>query len=77
MVNNLAKYSVLSTFDLRTASRQISITDSECKHTAFEANSGLYKFTDIPSDVKNGVAAFQRTIAQFIEKFTRYLCILG
>jgi len=68
MVNNLAKYSVFSTFDLRTAYHQIKITDSECKYTAFEANGGLYEFTRIPFGVKNGVAAFQRTIAQFIEE---------
>jgi len=68
MVNELAKYSVFSTFDLRSAYHQIKIADSESKYTAFKANGKLYEFTRIPFGVKNGVAAFQCRIAQFIEE---------
>ena len=67
MVNELAKYTVFSTFDLRSAYRQIKIVESDCKFTAFEANGRLYKFTRIPFEVKNEVAAFQRVISEFIE----------
>ena len=68
MVNKLAAYNFFSTFDLRSAYHQIQIVESERKYTAFEANGKLYEFNRIPFGVKNGVAAFQRVISQFIEK---------
>ena len=66
MVNELAKYSGFSTFDLCSAYHQIKIIESERKCTACEANEKLYKFNRIPFGVKNGVAVFQRTISQFV-----------
>ena len=68
MVNELAQYNIFSTFDLCSAYHQIKIIDSEQKFTAFKANGKLYKFTQIPFGVKNGIAAFQRKIMQFIEE---------
>ena len=67
MVNELAKYSVFSTFDLRSAYHQIKIIESERKYTAFEANGKLYEFNRIPFGVKNEVAVFQRVISHFVE----------
>ena len=49
MVNELAKYSVFSTFDLRSAYHQIKIIESERKYTAFEANGKLYELIAYPS----------------------------
>jgi len=53
MINELSKYRVFSTFDLRSAYRQIKIVESDCKYTAFEASGKLYEFTRIPFGVKN------------------------
>ena len=68
MINELSQYSVFSTFDLRSAYHQIELVLSERKYTGFEANGKLYEFTRIPFGVKNGVAAFQQTISQFIKE---------
>ena len=68
MVNELAKYTVFSTFHLRNAYHQIKIVESDCKFTAFEANGRLYEFTRISFGGKNGVAAFQRVISELIER---------
>ena len=65
MINNLSKYSVFSTFDLRSAYHQAELVPSERKFTAFEANGNLFEFTRIPFGVKNGVAVFQRKITKF------------
>ena len=45
MINELSKYKVFSTFDLRRAYHQIKLTPSDCKYTAFEANGKLFEFT--------------------------------
>ena len=68
MINELSKYKVFSTFDLRSAYHQMKLKPSDCKYTAFEANGKLFEFTRIPFGVKNGVAEFQRKMCEFIEK---------
>ena len=68
MVNELAKYKVFSTFDLKSAYHQIPIVDADKKFTAFEANGGLYQFCRLPFGVTNGVSMFQRCMDQFVEK---------
>ena len=65
-VNKIAQYRVFSTIDLKSAYHQVPIKEDEKKYTAFEANQGLYQFTRVPFGVTNGVAAFQRTMDNFI-----------
>ena len=67
MVNNLSKYTVFSTFDLKSAYHQIPIIETAKKYTAFEANGRLYQFCRIPFGVTNGVAMFQRSMDKFVE----------
>lgn len=68
MVNDLANYSVFSTFDLKSAYHQIPIKEADSKYTAFEANGRLYQFRRIPFGVTNGVAVFQREMNKLVEE---------
>ena len=52
MINELAKYSVFSTFDLCSAYHQSKIVEPERKYTAFEANGKLFEFNRIPFGCK-------------------------
>ena len=58
LVNELAKYCIFSTFDLRSAYHQILIAESDRPFTAFEAGGKLWEFTRIPFGLTNGVPAF-------------------
>ena len=66
MINNLAKYSVFSTFDLKSAYHQIPIPISDQPFTAFQACGKLWEFTVIPFGVTNGVPAFQRKMDEIV-----------
>ena len=66
LVNNIAQYRVFSTVDLKSAYHQIPLREEDKKFTAFEANRRLYQFRRISFGVTNRVAAFQRTIDNFI-----------
>ena len=67
-VRKISRYSVYSTYDLKSAYHQVPIQESEKHYTAFEALGKLYEFNVIPFGVMNGVAAFQRVIDMLIEK---------
>ena len=67
-VNKLSKYQVFSTFDLKSAYHQVKIKESDKIYIGFEASGRLYQFTRIPFWVKNGVAAFQRTMDGIVEE---------
>lgn len=68
MVNELAKYSLYSTYDLRSAYYQLKIKNSDKKFTAFEANGRLYQFLRVPFGVTNGVSVFQRAMDKLVEE---------
>ena len=65
-INAIAQYRVFSTIDLRSAYHQVSIKESDKPYTAFQAGDALYQFTRIPFGVTNGVACFQRIMANII-----------
>ena len=67
IVNELAKYHVFSTFDLRNAYHQIPIAKKDRTFTAFEACGKLWEFTRIPFGVTNGVPAFQREMDNLVQ----------
>lgn len=68
IVSKVAKHSVYSKIDLKSAYHQIPILETEKLYTAFEAEGSLYQFRRIPFGVTNGVAVFQRTINNIIAK---------
>ena len=66
LTDDLAKYKVFSTFDLKSAYLQIPLKENEKQFTAFEADGELYQFTHMPFGVTNGSATFQREMNKFI-----------
>ena len=66
LIEKISRYAVYSTFDLRSAYHQVSISPTDRPYTAFEAAGGLYQFCIIPFGVTNGVACFQRSIDKLI-----------
>ena len=67
-VNQIAKYRVFSTIDLRSAYHKVPLKAEEKHYTAFEAGGRLYQFTRVPFGVTNGVACFQRIMDTFIKE---------
>ncbi|NRB15973.1 MAG: DDE-type integrase/transposase/recombinase [Rhizobiales bacterium] len=70
MVNEIAKYRVFSTIDLKSAYHQLPINPEDKPYTAFEANGRLYQFLRMPFGVTNGVSAFQRAMDYMVDKYS-------
>ena len=68
IVNKLARYTVYSMYDLKSAFYQIPIRESEKHFTAFEADGQLWEFNQIPFGVTNGPPAFQRYVDEIIRR---------
>ncbi|XP_066950829.1 uncharacterized protein [Macrobrachium rosenbergii] len=66
LVNEIAKYKVFSSVDLKSAYHLVPLPEEDRPYTAFEADSGLYQFTRLCFGLTNGVAAFQRIINDII-----------
>ena len=67
MINNLVKYRIFSTIDLKNVHHQLPTCGFDKKYTGFEASGKLYQFCRIPFGVTNGVAVFQRQMDKIIE----------
>ena len=68
-VSEIAKGSVFSTLDLKSAYYQLPLCAEDRPYTAFEACGKLYQYTRLPFGVTNGVSYFQRVIDRIIEKY--------
>ena len=67
LAQEIAKYKIHSSLDLKSAYHQISIKEDK-PYTAFEAYDKLYQFCRIPFGVTNGVACFKRIIDKIIKE---------
>ena len=72
-IAKIAKGSVFSTLDLKSAYYQIPMHHEDRPYTAFETGGKLYQYTRLPVGVTNGVSFFQRFIDYLIEKY----CLCG
>ena len=68
MVNELAKYNLFATFDLKSAYHQVPIRESDKKYTAFEAFGRLFEFEVMPFGVTNGGPIFQRKMDEMVDE---------
>ena len=68
-VAKIAKCSVFSTLDLKSAYYQASLSVKDRPYTAFEAEGKLYQYTRLPFAVTNVVSFFQRVIDNIIAKY--------
>jgi len=68
-ISTIAKGTVFSTLDLKSAYYQIPLHPDDRPFTVFEAGSKLYQYTRLPFGVTNGVSFFQRFIDCLIEKY--------
>ena len=68
-VSEIAKGTVFSTLDLKSAYYQLPLCPEDRPYTAFEACGKLYQYTRLPFGVTNGVSYFQRVIDQLIDKY--------
>ncbi|XP_064090685.1 LOW QUALITY PROTEIN: uncharacterized protein LOC135204401 [Macrobrachium nipponense] len=68
MVNNIARYKVFSTLDLKSAYHQVAIREEERPYTAFEAGGKLYEFSRIPFGVEKWSQLFQRVLDEILKK---------
>ena len=68
-IAEIAKASVFSTLDLKSAYYQLPLHPEDRPFTAFEAGGKLYQYILLPFGVTNGVSFFQRFINFVIEKY--------
>ena len=68
MVNEIAKFKVFSTIDLRRAYYQIPLSEEDRQDTAFEADGKLWQFTRMPFGITNGVPRSLGNMDEFITK---------
>lgn len=47
-IDNISKFKIFSTFDLKSAFHQIPISEEDRKFTAFEADGKLWQYTTVP-----------------------------
>ena len=68
LAQEIAKYKIYSSLDLKSAYHQIPIKEEDKTYAAFESNGKFYQFCRILFGVTNGVACFQKIIDKIIKE---------
>ena len=68
-VCEIAKGSLFSTLDLKSAYYQVPLCQANRSFTAFEADKKLYQYTRLSFGMTNGVSCFRRIVCNLIEKY--------
>ena len=68
LINDLDKYTVFFTFNLRSVYHQVLIAENDRICTAFEGGGKLWEFTMIPFGVTNGVPSFHREMDKLVQR---------
>ena len=67
VASELAKFEVMSGFDLKSAFHQVKLPEKDKIFTAFQAGQNLYQFTRVPFGLRNSSACFQRIMDELIK----------
>ncbi|KAL1116688.1 hypothetical protein AAG570_005160 [Ranatra chinensis] len=67
MLDRMNGASVFSILDLKSVYHQIRMHEADCEKTAFQFETGNYKFTRMPFRLKNAPTTFQRLMDEFLE----------
>ena len=68
LTQEIAKYKIYSSLDLKSSYHQIPMKEENKPYTAFEVNGKLYQFCRIPFGVTNGVSCFQSIVDKIIKE---------
>ena len=68
IINEVAKWNVISTLDLQSAYHQIPIHPKDRPYTAFQSGQELYHWRYLPFGLTNAVPVFQRIANNFIKR---------
>ena len=69
IVNEVAKWKRISTLDLKSAYHQIKIHPKDRPYISFQSGLELYQWKVMPFGLTNAVAAFQRVMNEFINRY--------
>ena len=66
VASELAKFSIMSGFDLKSAFHQVKLPEKDKIYTAFQAGQHLFQFCRVPFGLRNSSAVFQRIMDELV-----------
>ena len=68
VASELARFEIISGFDLKSAFHQVRLPEKDKIYTAFQAGQKLYQFTRVPFGLRNSSAVFQRIMDNLVSE---------